>query len=284
MTHTTRPLHPGFGLEIQGMDLAHPSGEDMEYVRRLWQDHPLLLVRRQLLTERQLMDFSAAFGKLEQVVRKDIHSRYHPEVTIISNLRDEEGQTLGGLASYDLRWHTDQSYRTRPATGAILYGLEVPEAQGDTWWANTALAHAALPAEVQEELENCQGQFAYQLYKEDIEDDATRGEIRQLTPDAVHPCVLTHPLTGGKSLYIDPTQTFALDGLPEARSAALLKEIKAHLVREEFTYKHQWQMGDVMLWDNARLLHRRDPFDGRLPRLMKRTTIFLPPEQFPVPF
>ena len=282
--YPTRPLHPRFGLEIEGINLGACSAEDIAFVRELWVEHPVLLVRGQLLSERQMMDFSANFGALAQVVRKDIHSRKNPEITLISNLKDQEGVGIGALSNDDLAWHTDQSYQRQPATGAMLYALEFPEGQGDTWWNNTALAWDDLDPTTQAELEGCKGHFAYQLYKGDITEDQRRQEIRTLTPDAIHPTVLTHPRTGQRNLYIDPTQTFALEGLPPERADALLKELKAHVTRGEYTYKHQWELGDVVLWDNARLLHRRDPFDPRQLRLMKRTTIVMNPADFPRPW
>ena len=129
-----------------------------------------------------------------------------------------------------------------------------------------------------------EGLFKYILYEGDIKEEPEVKDIRELTPDATHPMVLTNPATGAKSLYLDITQTFGISGMEPARGEALLKELKAHMSRDEFVYKHSWRVGDVMMWDNSRLQHRRDPYDAALPRLAKRTTIFLPPEQFPVPY
>jgi taurine dioxygenase len=279
----TRALHPKFGVEVTGVDLTRLDEATHREILRLWQETPLVLIRRQLLSESDLINFSRPFGKLEIIVRKDILSRHNPEVAIVSNLKDESGTPLGGLGSYDLRWHTDQSYRTKPATGAIFYAIEVPPTGGDTSWSNTELAFEALPETLRGELAGYRGQFAYKMYDTDVHADPDVKEIRAQTPDAVHPMVLTHPVRGTRSLYLDPTQTYAIEGLPAERGDALLRELKAHAVRAEFTHTHQWRMGDVMMWDNSRLLHRRDPFDARMPRFMKRTTVFLDPKLFPVP-
>ncbi|MCZ6473896.1 MAG: TauD/TfdA family dioxygenase [SAR324 cluster bacterium] len=273
-----------FCMEILDLDLTTVDEDTRAAVRRAWQTHPLLLLRRQSLTEGELLDFSRGFGELEVVVREDIHSRRHPEIAYISNLRDEQGRTIGGLGSYDLRWHTDQSYRTKPATGAIFLAVEVPEQGGNTWWANTEMAYDNLPQSLQEELQDCQGMFKYLMYDSDIVEEQEVKDIRGMTPDATHPLVLTHPLSGRKSLYLDITQTFGIVGMPPERSEPLLKELKAIVSKEEFIYSHQWRVGDVMMWDNSRLQHRRDPYDAALPRLAKRTTIFLPPSEFPVPY
>lgn len=272
-----------FCLEILDVDLTQVDDATFAALREVWQQNPLLLLRRQSLTESELVAFSARFGELEVIVRKDILSKRHPEIAYISNLRDESGESIGGLGSYDLRWHTDQSYRVKPATGAVFVAVEMPEESGNTWWANTEMAYGALPPETQAQLEGMEGMFKYILYEGDISDEPDMKEIRELTPDATHPMVLTNPATGRKSLYLDITQTFGISHMDPERGEALLKELKAHMSRDEFVYKHRWRVGDVMMWDNSRLQHRRDPYDAALPRLAKRTTIFLPPEQFPVP-
>ena len=259
----TRPLEANFGLEVLDLELATLDDEAGDALRELWQGNPLLLLRRQLLSEIELVDFSARFGKLEIIVRKDIHSVHHPEVVIVSNLRNEAGESIGGLGSYDLRWHTDQSYREKPATGAIFLAVEVPEQGGDTWWANTELAYDALPAGMRDELDHLEGMFKYILYEGDVKDDPKVKDIRELTPDAVHPMVLCHPVTGRKSLYLDVTQTYGIVDMEPARGEALLKELRAHVCRDEFCYRHSWRAGDVMMWDNSRLQHRRDPFDSK---------------------
>jgi taurine dioxygenase len=283
MAIETRSLHPEFGVEIAGVDLRSVDPPTFDEIHRLWQAQPLVLIRDQLLTERALLDWSARFGALEQVVRKDVHSRQNPEIILVSNLYDEEGQTIGGLGSYDLRWHTDQSYRRKPATGAIFFALEVPEKGGKTFWANTSLAYRELSPETKRRIENRRGLFAYTMYDTDITDEPDANQIRELTPDAVHPMVLTHPGDGSRSIYLDPTQTFGIEGMEREESETLLAELKTHIVKDDFVYGHDWRIGDVMMWDNGRLLHRRDPFDRLLPRLAKRTTIFLPSDQFPVP-
>ena len=96
--------------------------------------------------------------------------------------------------------------------------------------------------------------------------------------------VLTQPVSGRKGLYLDPLQTYEIEGMAWPRAERLLDELTAHVTRPEFVFEHKWRRGDIMLWDNCRVLHRREPFDPMAPRLMKRTTIFLPPERYPVPF
>ena len=132
-----------FGVEVLGVDLTDLGTGDLEWIRQVWSDNPLLLIRWQLLTEHDLMDFSRFFGELEVVVRKDIHSRHNPEIALVSNLYLEDGSNIGGLGTYELRWHSDQSYRTRPATGAVFYALEIPPARSAPWMPSSGTCRSA---------------------------------------------------------------------------------------------------------------------------------------------
>ena len=145
------------------------------------------------------------------------------------------------------------------------------------------MAYEALPADVKAEIDDRRGCFAYQMYNTDIQEADAVSDIRGRTPDALHPLVLRHPVTGTRSLYFDPTQTFAIEGLSAERSDELVAFLSEHLVNPAWMQEHIWRMGDVMMWDNARLLHSRREFDMRYPRLAKRTTIFLRDDLFPLP-
>jgi taurine dioxygenase len=104
-----------------------------------------------------------------------------------------------------------------------------------------------------------------------------------ITPDRTHPLVRTHPFSGRRALYICPGMTVQIVGLPKDESDAALEELFAWSVRPEFVYRHDWQLGDALLWDNACTMHRREPFDGQYDRLMHRTTILSAPDRA-IPF
>jgi len=280
----TRPLHPQFGVELLDIDLRNPTDELMGAIDGLWVEHPVLLVRGQLLDEAQQIKFSRKLGPTNIHVRTDIRSRWHPEVVLVSNLRLESGQHIGALASGEAAWHTDSCYKVKPDTGSILYALEVPPEGGKTSWANTQLAYEALSREQQDQIAGLRGQFAYQIYSVDIQGMPDTRALRDLTPDVAHPMVLTQPGTGRRGLYIDPLQTYGIESMALEDARPLLDELANQITRPEFIYQHEWRRGDVVFWDNCRVLHRREPFDPAIPRLLKRTTIFLPPERYPVPF
>ena len=284
MSLSTRPLTPTFGLEILDVDLRQPTDNMIAEIDALWVKHPVLLLRNQLLDEVQQIAFSKRFGEINIHVRTDIRSRSHPEVVMVSNLRLENGDNIGALASGEAKWHTDSCYKSKPDTGSILYALEVPEDGGKTAWANLQLAYEALPDATKTKLEGKRGEYAYNIFNVDITKDNDIKDIRTITPDVKHPMVLKQPVSERKGLYFDPLQTYGIEDMDVSESRPLLDELTAHITQPNFIFKHRWRRGDIVLWDNCRVLHRREPFDPTVPRLMKRTTIFLPPERYPVPF
>ncbi len=288
MVLQTRPLTPSFGLEVQNVDLANLDSETFDALYRLWQRDPLLLLRRQSLTERELVGYSAGFGELEHVVREDMRAPGRPEIIYITGLKTADGRPLGGLGTYEVLWHHDQIYRQRPASGSVFYAVEVPDGAGRTSWCNTALAYAAMPESLRARLEGRTASCKHGLkpsgsFQRDFTDEKAIKDLHDRTPAATHRMVLENPVTGERSLYLDPNKTFAVEGVDEADTPAFLEEVFSHVLRDEFIYTHSWRNGDVVMWDNARLMHRREAYDETLPRFAKRTTIFLRENDFAVP-
>ncbi len=267
-----RPLTNTFGAELQGIDLAaDQDAAIIEYVRSLWHKHKLLLFRDQKLEEAQLVRFSRHFGPLEIHLRKEYLSRENPEVLLVSNVK-ESGKTVGILADREVGWHYDQIYLEHPAVGSLLYSLKIPPQGGNTYFADMHSAYEALPNATKNRIAGHQAVQSYEAFNQ-MYSEPTSKEQKEKTPNVTHPMVRTHPYTGRKALYICPGMTTQIVGLPKEESDALLAELFDWCTRPEFVYTHSWQKGDALLWDNACTMHRRDPFDGRHERLLKRTTI-----------
>jgi alpha-ketoglutarate-dependent taurine dioxygenase len=245
----------------------------------------VLVFRRQALSEDELADFSACFGPLERTVRIDWASPVRPEVGLISNLKDAQGKPIGGLGDGELQWHSDQSYMLNPATGAMLYALELPPEGGATSWVDLCAAYTGLPDRLKRAVEGRRAIFNYakRLAGYQGVDRVISEEAKRKTPPILHPLVHTHPITGRKALYLDSTTTVGIDGMDETSGSALLREVYEFATQSEFVYRHHWQVGDALLWDNGFTMHRREPFDPSARRLMKRTTIFLSRERHIVP-
>ena len=282
----TRPMGQSFAREIIGLRLWEPQDDPtIDELRALWADHPVLVFRRQALSEDELADFSACFGPLERTVRTDWASPVRPEVSLISNLKDAQARPIGGLGDGEIQWHSDQSYMKEAATGAMLYALELPPEGGTTSWVDLCAAYAGLPAGLKRAIDGKRAVFSYakRLAGYQGVDRVISEEAKRKTPPVLHPLVHTHPVTGKPALYLDSTTTIGIEGLDDAPGDALLEEIYESATRPEFVYRHHWQVGDALLWDNGFTMHRREPFDPSARRLMKRTTMFLPRDRHIVP-
>jgi len=286
MSIETLTLGESFACEIVDVALwKELTSPQVEAIRAIWAERGVIVFRRQALSEDELARFSARFGQPERIARSDWASPNRPDITIISNLRDAQGNGIGGLGQGELAWHTDQCYVAEPATGAMLYAVELPRAGGVTSWANLNRAYEALPDSLRRAVDGRTGIFSYakRLAGYNEADRAISDDIRRRTPDVTHPLVHTHPVSGRKALYFDPSTTCGIQGMSPADGAALLAELSVFCTQERFVYHHHWQVGDVVMWDNGFLLHRRDDFDPSQRRLLKRTTIALPRDRHFVP-
>lgn len=278
------PIDGSFAHEIVGVDLWNPlDAEARATLDEALARHGVLVFRRQALSDTELAALASHFGSLERVVRTDWASTECPEIIRLSNLRDWHGEPIGGLGSGELNWHTDQSYMSAPCTGAMLHLVEGADA-AHTYWANLKLAYRALPEGLRRKLEPLRGVFSYAKRQASYRDDGPLDEaIRKKTPDVTHPLVHEDPATAERALYLDPATTVGIEGLARSEAEALLEEINTHATEARFVYRHTWQTGDVVMWDNGFLLHRRDAFDAGSPRLVKRATFALSAERHIVP-
>ena len=289
MTLRTRPLKETFGLEILDVDLANLDDDTFDAIYKCWQEDPLLLFRRQSLSEREQVEYSKRFGALDILVRDDMLSPLYPEIIYITALRRPDGTPMGGLGTYEIYWHHDQIYRERPASGSIFYAVEVPEGTGQTSYCNTKLGYDTMPDNLKKQLNGRRATAKYGMKTESstqrdfVKDPETMKKIEDRTPPATHDVILENPATGQKSVYLDPNKTLGIDGLNEDESKELIDAVSQHMLKDDLIYTHKWRNGDVVMWDIARLWHRREAFDATLPRFARRTTIFLRPDDFAVP-
>jgi taurine dioxygenase len=281
------------GAEISGVDLSQPLDDDtFAKIAKAFFDNEVAFFRNQTLTPEQQVAFTRRFGVLEQHVRKESRLEGHPEILIISNLLDEKGNAIGAQDAGRF-WHSDLSYKKEPSMLSALYSLEVPvkdgRVLGDTSFASTTAAYEALPEETRRRIDGLKNVHSYRFYRsKNIEaqkqEQARGGRVIQehvLTeeqlksvPDVETPIVRTHPVTKRKGLFVNEAHTSHIVGLPPDESERLLSELYAHVIKPEFVYTHQWQPGDLLMWDNASVQHKAT-FDYDLPlrRLMHRTTV-----------
>lgn len=271
------PSGAALGAEIHGVDLgaAPPSGV-LDAIGAAWDEHLVLEFRAQRLDDEQLIAFSRHFGALDlpgpNPYGEPFHKR-HPELNVISNIV-EDGRPQGNLGYGEAVWHADMTYVDRPPKGAALYALEIPQGEGDTWFANMFAAFDALPADLARAIE---GRVAVHDAAHNSAGMLRKGyqEVSDVraTPGARHPIVRTDPASGRRCLFLGRRPRSWVVGLPVDESDALLDALWAHATQPRFTFVHHWQVGDLLMWQNLCVLHRRDAFDANTRRRLHRTQI-----------
>ena len=277
MAMTIQPFAGRLGADVRDVDLREIGDAEFERLYDAWLAHGVLRVRGQRLSDPELEAFSARFGPLEEIPlelspeeRAKIASLY---VTVISNIR-VNGRPIGGLGNAEAEWHSDMTYLENPPPASILHAIEIPEAGGDTWFSCQVAALEALPAGLRARAE-----------AHAIKHDATHTSVGELRrgceeiedvreiPGAVHPIVRRHEETGRDALFLGRRDYAWVVGLEVDESEAMLDELWRYAALPAHCWMQRWEVGDVILWDNRRVLHRRDGFAADARRLMKRCQV-----------
>ncbi len=196
-----------------------------------------------------------------------------PEVNLISNIM-KDGKPVGKLGDKEASWHADMTYNDMPPKASILYSIEIPPTGGNTYFANMYAAYEALPEGLRQRLEGRRAihDAAHNSAGERRKGYADITDIRE-TPGARHPMVRTNPRTGRKALFLGRRPNSHVVGLEIAESEELLDAAWTAATEKQFVMCHEWRVGDVVMWDNLSVLHRRDNFSPDTTRMMHRTQI-----------
>ncbi len=257
------------GARVEDFDISK-SLSDKEFwtLEQAIGRYGVLSYPKQTLTSLQLKTFAARFGKLEVNVANAYQDASLPEVMILSNKRDAEGKPLG-LSDAGQDWHTDMSYSKTIAFTNVLYGLEIPhrdgEPLGNTEFLNMHLAYADLPTDLKVTLDGMTILHDFAKFWDLMRSKpgSNRPPLtpaqREAKPPVNHPIFLRHPITGKKVLYANPGYSMRINELPEAESELILNFLFEHQKKPKYFYKHRWQVGDVLMWDNMGTLHNAVP-------------------------
>ena len=236
----------------------------------------VLVVRGQRLTSREFLDFARQFGRPEPHVIDQFHHPEHADILILSN-RQKDGKPIG-LADAGTYFHTDYSYLEIPARATLLYSIEVPKRGGDTLFADQYSAYDDLPAAMKQRIDPLIALHHYGN-RDDL-NKSSRTVASVLTADQEskmawvrHPLVRRHPITGRKALYAVSGSSFGIDGMPEDEAIGLLDELKRHATQQKYQVRLKYGVGDVVIWDNASLLHSATLTDPDDPRTLWRITV-----------
>lgn len=270
------PSGAALGADIEDVDLREIDDAAFMVIEDAWHDHLILRFRGQQLDDDNLAEFSSRFGALDLAPTGRGGTPYdpsRPEITVLSNIV-VDGKEMGALGNSELVWHQDMTYNEVPPKASLLYGMEVPAHGGDTSFYNMYKAYETLPDDLRARIQGLA-----------CKHDATRtssGELRhgyeetyshEERPGAVHPFVIRHPATGRDALFLGRRPNAYVPGMPVEEGDALLDALWDHINNGPHHWTQNWQVGDLVIWDNRCALHRRNGLDPSMRRHMHRTQV-----------
>src|SRR5579872_17651 len=269
------PAAAALGAEIRGVDLAQPLDEaEFAAIEAAYDRYGVIFFRDQRITPQQQVAFTRRFGDIEfNIFGERCSVPGCPEIVVVSNVT-EDGRPIG-IRRAGENWHSDMCYTPRPPRGTMLYALEIPDLfglpLGDTEFASAAAAWDALPDSLKRRLDGRRAVFDFTGRKRAF--PPSRDEIER-NPPVRHPIVRTHPHTGRKCLYAMRDDCTGIEGMETDEAEALIAALADHIVKPAFIYRHQWRVGDLLMWDNCIVQHRAiQDYDMPQRRLMHRTTM-----------
>jgi len=263
------------GALVRGIDLTQPlEHEQSEALRLVWLAHQVLAFPDQALAVDDLERFALTLGPFGP----DPYFESIPGHPHVAQVKREADETSTLFAD---NWHSDWSFLSSPPAGTLLYGDVIPPVGGDTLFANQYDAWNALPSALKQAVEGRLGVHSarrgYSRQGRYGERDQGRSMAIRYDDSALatqtHPIARRHPETGRVALFVSPGYTIGMDGMPDDEGAALLSELFAHQARPQFVYRHQWQQGMLVLWDNRCLVHAATGGYQGHRRLLHRITV-----------
>jgi taurine dioxygenase len=267
------PLSLHTGASVEGVDLAQPV--DMETQKELNQafvENAVLVIRAQTLKAEQFLKAIEIFGTVYPQQNKRFALPECPQIHYISNQDhfDDGKRYIPGEG-----YHTDHSNDAVPPKATVLLAVELPDKGGDTQFVNMRKAYNALPSDMKNRLASLEAVHVYQSkHSERKLLSLSPEDQKKVSPAIVRSLVRRHPVTGRKSLYLNPMRIESIVGMPDSEALPLLDELMAHAVQEKFQYRHRWQQGDLVMWDNRCLLHKANgDYDHSQRRYLYRVMI-----------
>lgn len=274
-----RPLHPDFGVEILDVDLSRPLEDAVfEAIQMAVEMHSVVLLRGQSLDDPRQLAFSRRFGALEYghvAYGRDGSKEY---VGRIGNI-DASGVQLPRkhkevvFSTGNEMWHSDSSFREIPARLSISYAYEVTPEGGELEFVSTRAAYARLPAELKALIDERVVIHDYVYSRSKVGEGVVSESLAASLPPVRQRLVRTNPVTGAKNYYVG-SHARSIEGCGDEDARALLDDLLARATRPESRYRHRWQVGDLLIWDNRCILHRGQPYDAdRYRRRMHQTRV-----------
>lgn len=270
------PHESGVCADIVGFDFRDYTKDDVAAVKAIWLAHGVIRFKRANIDDAQHVAFASHFGEfvIHGKQKQSGAHRSHPEILSISNIVTD-GKPIGALGNDEATWHTDTWFHDRPSAASMLRAMIVPERGGNTYFLSTYHAYETLSDELRRLVEGRQ-LFHQRVY--DKQGVLRFGQHEPASKDfrewqgVAHPIVRTHGETGRKALYIGGTPDKVwIVGMPLEESNAIVAALWQHVTSTDRVFVQEWEVGDIVMWDNRCTMHRRDSLDPTLPRLMHRT-------------
>ena len=270
-TINVKPLSGNIGAEIDGVNLKKISKEQFKEIKIVFGKYGVIFFRNQNLSPEEEIIFAELWGEIN-INRFFTNLEGYPKIALVSKEPDQK-KNIGGA------WHTDHTYDLEPAMGSILFAHQVPKKGGDTLFSSMYAAYETLSDGLKDTLKNMYGRHSSRHVfgnSRAKRNDDTVGRIinsDKAKQDAIHPVVITHPQTGKKALFVNPTFTLGFDGWSDEESKPLLNYLYSHATKPEFTCRFKWEEGSIAFWDNRSTWHLAvNDYHGQR-RLMHRITI-----------
>jgi alpha-ketoglutarate-dependent 2,4-dichlorophenoxyacetate dioxygenase len=271
------PLGPGFAAELRGVTLADIAADDAAYraARAAFEEHSVLVLRGQDVTDEAQIAFSRRFGPLEITPPSSPGAGTH--LVILTTL-DKDGKVVPADHRIALRnkanqlWHTDSTFKSVPALASVLSGRIMPAEGGETEYVSTRLAWERLDAGTQKRLANMFAWHDYSHSRGKVAPNIVSDAERAALPPQCWRMVWKNPVNDRGSLYV-ASHAYAIDGMEQSAAQKFLAELIEAATAPGLSYEHAWRRGDVVMWDNRATLHRGRPWPPHEARTMVRTTI-----------
>lgn len=278
------PLAGSFGAFASGWISEKPlTAQDRDVITEALRDHQVLIFRGQKQpTDEELISFAGTFGDLLQGSAFLERARDHPEILSVGNLVGDDGKPQGTGGSSEMDWHSDYSYVDRVGKETFLNAVKLPKYPPHTYFSNQYRALETLPTAMRDRLRGMRAWHSVSHYYEDsgskdveryrADREREKNEGIETVPilEAEHDLIVRHPETGREILYISPAIVQSIIGLGPEESAALLAELRTHSTQPGNVLAHDWEVGDVVMFDTLGTLHKRDSWDPAERRNMRQ--------------
>ena len=260
-------LSPCIAAEVTEIDLREPVSEETRArLHAAAVEHVALVIRDQDFTPQQYLAAVSLFG---EPMEQHFTQYALPDCPLVHEVSDRHTDKSGKRVKHGAGWHTDHTNHVRPPKFTCLYAVSLPSSGGDTAVVNMRAGYEALPDDLKRRIEPMKTVNVFQGSASARYSGQSADAQEERKPEPVlQPLVRTNPDNGTRALYFHPVKTENIVGMGPAESQVLLDDLLARAVRPEFTYRHKWRKGDMLIWDNRAALHRAhfdyDPTEYRL--------------------